>query len=101
MHVFDDSSKGTPRMRFEIVLELKSDALDRSAAADESLVEIGQRLSSAITIDTDDVLVVSSAQTVYRQAPPPMDPSDMLTEMREVFRRIAPKREGWEGEEPA
>jgi hypothetical protein len=100
MNVFGvQSTTGTPRMRFEILLELKPEALARSAAADESLVEIGQRLSNALTIDTDDVIVVTSSQTVYKEPPSPPNPADILEDMRAVFKRIAPKKEGWEGDE--
>lgn len=94
MHIFasSQSTNGTPRLRLEILLELRPDVLAAATEAGESLAEIGARLSNAVTIDTQDLLIVTTSQTCYREAPPPPDPTAFLDKLA---KRILPNDEEW------
>ena len=92
------STNGEPRLRVELVLRVKPEVLERLATqGEEGLLELGARLESAVSVDTDDVEVLSESKVTYRETPQ-ADPSAMLREMMD--RLPLPKREPWE-EPPA
>lgn len=93
-----DSPTGEPRLRLEITLRLKPEVLDRVLSDAETLVEIGQRMSTAVTIDTDDVEVLGMHQTCFREVKAPELP-DFGKFAQEILDRMPPKKGGepWEG----
>lgn len=63
----ENSGTGAVRMRVILMLTLQPATLETAESNGESLAEIGGRIQKAMTIDTDDVLILSIEQSIYRE----------------------------------
>lgn len=96
--VSGQDATGTPTMHISIVLQLRPALLQAMTERDEPLSDLGNRMSSAITIDAEDVVIVSMSSETFLESKPSTGFPD-VEKFYPLIERLLKKQLG-EGDEP-